>query len=79
MVLAVVFALVGSVVAVHVPGARSVLLAGALWIAVSVTTFAAFAVADVWIHDLPLSFALILGYIGRCVDSAKLERPAVVA
>ncbi len=79
VVLAVVFALVGSVVAVHVPGARSVLLAGALWIAVSVTTFAAFAVADVWIHDLPLSFALILGYIGRCVDSAKLERPAVVA
>ena len=79
VVLAVVFALVGSVVAVHVRGARSVLLAGALWIAVSATTFAAFAVADVWIHDLPLSFALILGYIGRCVDSAKLERPAVVA
>jgi CHASE2 domain-containing sensor protein len=78
-VLAVVLALVGSVIAVHVAGARSALLAGALWVAVSVTTFVAFAVFNVWIHALPLSVALALGYTGRCVDSAKLGQAAEVA
>jgi len=75
----VVFALIGSAVAAHVRGAWSVRLAAVLCVAVSTGTFAAFAVANVWIHALPLSAALALGYIGRCVDSAKLERAGAVA
>ena len=75
----VVFALIGSAVAAHVRGAWSVRLAAVLCVAVSTGTFAAFAVANVWIHALPLSAALALGYIGRCLDSAKLERATLVA
>jgi CHASE2 domain-containing sensor protein len=75
----IISAVIGSAVAAHVRGAQSLRLAAALCVVLWGVTFAAFDAANVWIHALPLSSALALGYVGRCVDSAKLQRTTVVA
>ena len=72
--LAVVAAVLGSILVVRLHAFRALLAAMGLWLALILAAYASFALMDVWMRVMAPSLALVLGYGATVVESFVREQ-----
>ena len=72
--LAVLAALVGSLLAVRLRAFRALVVVVLVWVAVGLVAFAAFKYADVWWRGMAFTFGLALGYGATVVENFVREQ-----
>jgi len=73
-VLAVVAALVGSVLVVRLRAFRALVVVALLWVVGALLAFAGFALAHVWMRGMAVTFGLVLGYGATVVENFVREQ-----
>ena len=73
-ILAVVAAVLGSLLVVRLHAFRALLAAIGLWLALILSAYASFALMDVWLRVMAPSLALVLGYGATVVESFVREQ-----
>lgn len=73
-VLAVVAALIGSVLVVRLRAFRALAVTVLLWVAGVLVAYAGFALADVWVRGVAVTFGLVLGYGATVVEHFVREQ-----